>query len=175
MYNTQLRIVTFTFLTAALLVAGCKKDSENTEQEQITKVIVHLTGTNGSVFNEEFEAEDTDGDGLWNTIAILDIPANTSFSAHIHAVDGTTELDDEIEAESNDHLFTYAVTGANLIVSDLTPDSNGKPFGIESTWMSGAASTGTVRIRLHHEPTDKTAADPGGEIDLEVLFPVVVQ
>lgn len=165
----------FAVLTGALLVSGCKKDDEGTEQEQITKVIVHLTGANGSVFNQEFEAKDPEGDGVWNTIPILNIPANTVFNTHIHVYDGADEIDGEIEAEGVDHLFTYNVTGANLTVSNLNLDSNGDPLGIESTWMSGIASSGQVRIQLHHEPTDKSAADPGGEIDFEVVFPVQVQ
>lgn len=168
-------LLTLAVCSGALLVSGCKKDEKGTEQEQITKVVVHLTGANGSVFNQEFEAEDPEGDGVWNTIAILSIPANTVFDAHIHVYDGADEIDGEIEAEGADHLFTYAVTGANLTVSDLNPDSNGDPLGIESTWMSGLTSSGQVRIRLHHEPTDKIAADPGGEIDFEVTFPVQVQ
>ncbi len=178
MKNTKLHISAFLILvsaTASLFIAGCEKDDEGTQQEQITKVVVHLTSANGTLFNEEFEAEDSDGDGVWNTIPSLDIPANTVFNVHIHVYDGADEIDDEIGAESNDHLFTYTVTGANLVVSDLNPDSNGAPLGIDSKWTTAAASAGTVQIKLHHEPTDKNAADPGGEVDFEVTFPVVVQ
>jgi PBP1b-binding outer membrane lipoprotein LpoB len=162
-------------VAGALFTPGCKKDDDGTEQEQINKVIVHLTGANGSLFNKEFEAQDPDGDGTWNTIQMIDIPAGTTFDTHIHVVDGTEEIDDEIEAESNDHLFTYSVTGANLVVTELNEDAAGNPFGMDSKWISGAASTGSIRIRLHHEPTNKNAADPGGEIDFEVSFPVTIQ
>ena len=178
MNNTKLRFSTLPVLVivlAALFIAGCKKDDEGTLQEQITKVIVHLTGANGSLFDEKFEAEDTDFDGLWNTIASIDIPANTVFDVHIHVYDGADAIDDEIEAESNDHLFTYTVTGANVVISDLNPDGNGAPFGIDSKWTTVAASVGTVQIKLHHEPTDKNAADPGGEVDFDVTFPASVQ
>lgn len=178
MNNTKLHISTLLVLIATIasfFTAGCKKDDEGTQQEQITKVIVHLTTINGTLFNEEFEAEDTDGDGVWNTIPSIDIPANTEFNVHIHVYDGSDEIDDEIEAESNDHLFTYTVTGANLVVSDRNPDNNGAPLGIDSKWTTAAASAGTVQIKLHHEPTDKNAADPGGEVDFDVTFPVSVQ
>ncbi|MCE7921703.1 MAG: hypothetical protein DYG98_01485 [Haliscomenobacteraceae bacterium CHB4] len=177
MFNTKLHFPNLLLLLAAsitLLFSACKKD-EATEQELITKVVVHLTGTGSSLFNEEFEAEDPDGDGVWNTIPSLDIPANTVFDVHIHVYDSNEEIDDEIEAESNEHLFTYKVTGANLTVGDLSTDDNGAPFGIDSRWTSATASAGTVRIQLIHEPIDKNAADPGGEVDFEVTFPVQIQ
>jgi len=178
MFNTKLRIQNLLLLLAAsltLFIAGCDKDDEGTEQELITKVIVHLTGTGGSTFDEEFEAEDPDGDGVWNTIPSLDIPANTTFNVHIHVYDGDEEIDAEIEEESNEHLFIYKVTGANLTIGDLNTDGNGEPFGIDSKWTTGAASTGAVQIQLVHEPTDKNALDPGGEVDFDVTLPVRIQ
>jgi hypothetical protein len=178
MFNTKMRVQILLLLVAAttsLFTAGCDEDDDPTEQELITKVVVHLTGTNGSTFNQEFEAEDPEGDGIWNNIPSLNIPANTAFNVHVHVYDGATEIDGEIEAENTAHLFTYKVTGANLVVSDLNTDNDGKPFGIDSKWVSAASSTGTVRIQLIHEPTDKNAVDPGGEVDFEVTFPVTIQ
>ena len=178
MFKSKLRIQNLLLLVAASVIyfiAGCKKDDTGTEQEQITKVVVHLTGVGGSTFDEEFEAEDPDGDGVWNTIPSLDIPANTVFDVHIHVYDGAEEMDDEIEAESTEHLFVYKVTGANLTIGDLSTDGNGEPFGIDSKWTTAGASTGNVRIQLIHEPTDKNTADPGGEVDFEVTFLVEVQ
>lgn len=162
-------------LTTSLFTVGCDKGDDPTPQELITKVVVHLTGTNGSTFNQEFEAEDPEGDGIWNNIPSITIPASTTFDVHIHVYDGATEIDGEIEDESTAHLFVYKITGANLVVSDLNPDTEGQPLGIDSKWVSTASSTGTVRIQLIHEPTDKNAADPGGEVDFEVTFPVVIQ
>ncbi len=161
-------------ITAALFTASCKKDDNNTEEELITKVEVHLVGV-GSSFDKNFEAEDPDGDGIWNTIPSVDIPANTVFNVQVHVYDGDQEINDEIAAEKNDHLFTYQVTGANLTVSDRDLDNDGKPFGLGSKWTTGATSTGNLQIKLHHEPTDKNAADPGGEIDFDVTFLVKVQ
>ncbi|GAB4500336.1 MAG: hypothetical protein OHK0019_38560 [Saprospiraceae bacterium] len=178
MFNTKLRLQNLLLLLAAsltLFTAGCDKDDDGTEQELITKVVVHLTGTGSSLFNQEFEAEDTDGDGVWDNIASLDIPANTTFDVHVHVYDGDEEIDAEIIDEKDEHLFVYKVTGANLVISDLNTDNNGEPFGIDSKWTSAAASTGTVQIQLIHEPTDKNAADPGGEVDLDVTFPVKIQ
>ncbi|MBP6812593.1 MAG: hypothetical protein KA138_13790 [Saprospiraceae bacterium] len=180
MYNTKFRIQTMLLLvaaTATLFVAGCKKDKA-TESEVITKVVVHLTGI-GNSFDTEFEAIDADGDGIFNTIDEIQLPVNTSFNCHIHVYDETktpaADITEEIEAENTAHLFVFKTTLPGLIIEDLNTDDNGKPFGLESTWSTVLAGTGSVQIALHHDPTDKTAADPGGDVDFEVTFPVKVQ
>lgn len=163
-------------LGTAVLIGGCKKDEE-TEQENITKIIVHLTAAG---FDKEFEWADRDGAG--GNAPVIDtivVPANTQFDAHLHVYDESkspvVDLSEEIEGESTAHLFVYKSSVTGLSVSDLDKDSNGNPFGIESVWSTGAAGTGSVRITLHHEPTDKNAAEPGGEVDFDVTFPVKVQ
>ncbi|HNG90460.1 MAG TPA: hypothetical protein PK858_09650, partial [Saprospiraceae bacterium] len=125
----------------------------------------------------EFKWEDADGDG-GNAPTIEDIilAPNTVYTAYLHVYDGSKEINDEIEAESNSHLFTFTVTGANVNIGALTKDGNGQPFGIGSTWTTGVASIGSVNIKLYHEPTDKNnTASPGGEIDLDITMPLKVQ
>jgi hypothetical protein len=160
------------------IITGCKKD-QATEQENITKIVVHLTGI-GNSFDQEFEWEDRDGDG--GTAPVIDtiaIPANTQFNVHLHVYDESkspvVDVSDEIEAENTAHLFVFKSTTAGLTISDLNTDNNGKPFGLDSKWTTTGAGNGAVQISLHHEPTDKTAAEPGGEIDFDVTFPVKVK
>lgn len=174
-HNTKIAMRNFLFvlLAAGLFVAGCK-DDDITIEENITKVEVQITG--GGI-DKKFAWEDADGDGgNAPTIETITLLPNVAYSAHIHVYDGATEINDEIEGESNDHLFTFTVTGANLTVSELNTDANGAPFGLESRWTSAASSTGTVNIKLYHEPTDKSnAANPGGDVDFDVTFPVQIQ
>lgn len=169
-----LRIFLLVLLTAGLFTVGCKDGGDDTIEENITKVEVHLVG--GGI-NKEFKWEDADGDG-GNAPSIEDIVIlpNVTYTAHIHVYDGANEITSEIEDEKNDHLFTFTATGANLTFSDLSTDGDGKPFGLDSKWVSGAASTGSVNIKLYHEPTDKTnAAAPGGDLDFDIVFPVKIQ
>ncbi|MEY3194219.1 MAG: hypothetical protein RIQ78_316 [Bacteroidota bacterium] len=180
MNNTRFRLPTLLLLLAAttsVFTTACKKDKA-TENEVITKVVVHLTGT-GSSFDTEFEAEDADGDGVFNTIDSIKIPINTVFNSRIHVYDETkspvVDISEEIEVENTAHLFIIQSFVAGLLISNLNTDDNGAPFGLESTWTTTDASTGSVQIRLYHEPTDKTAADPGGDVDFDIVFPVKVQ
>jgi hypothetical protein len=170
----------FIFLALAgmlLFANACKKDPQ-TAEENITTIEVHITGAG---FDKKFFWNDTDGDGVANTIDSIVIPPNVSnLKGHLHVYDRsvTPEIDitEEIEEENKEHLFVYNVNLSNLVIKDLNTDADGKPFGITSVWATQAAGTGTVNIKLYHEPTDKNnAANPGGEVDFDVTFPVVIR
>ncbi len=84
---------------------------------------------------------------------------------------------EEVEEENTQHLLVYSIlVGLNLNIVAADTDTNGKPFRLETTWTTGSASTGSVKVTLRHEP-DKDAADPDvtGEVDAEVVFPVKIQ
>ncbi len=182
MSNTKItfRTLFFTCLISGLTVTGCKKDPE-TVQENITRIEIHLTGANG--FDRKFEWSDPDGGDASNaTVETIVIPASAgaTIQCYLHVYDDTKtpgeDLTDEIEAESADHLFVFNVTGASIGVAYDDTDSNGKSLGIQTLWTKGAASTGSVNIKLYHEPTDKDNLNaPGGEVDFDVSFPVTVQ
>ncbi|MFN0036221.1 MAG: hypothetical protein ACKVUS_14250 [Saprospiraceae bacterium] len=156
----------------ALAFASCKKDKA-TELENITKIVVQLSAPG---FDEAFEANETNGDGVWDSIDEIVLPALTGdITCQLHVFDGTTDLTGEIKAESAAHIFTFKVSGADLGVKPNDADTNGKPFNLETLWDAGDVSAGSVQIKLHHEPTDKTATDPGGEVDFDVTFVVKVQ
>jgi hypothetical protein len=176
--KNQFKSIYFMALLVILSVFSCKKEEE-TEQENLTRIEVHLVGINGSSFNKEFEWKDTNADKIADAIDTISIPANTSFKVHVHVYDDTktpsVEVSDEIEAESNVHLFIFKPNTNGLTISDLSKDAAGQPFGIDSVWKTTAAANGSVRILLHHEPTDKNSATPGGEVDFDVSFPVKVE
>ncbi|MFN0215975.1 MAG: hypothetical protein ACKVT2_17075 [Saprospiraceae bacterium] len=160
------------FTVAASVFTSCKKDN-NTESENITKVVVHLTAPG---FDQEFEVVETNGDGVWDSYDEIILPSLTGdINCELHLYDGAEELNAEIESESNAHLFTFKVSGADLNIKPNDSDGNGKPFNLNTLWDAGDASNGSVQIKLHHEPSDKTANEPGGEIDLDVTFVVKIQ
>jgi hypothetical protein len=178
MKKTSTLLALMALSLTALTFTACDKDEE-TAEENITTIEVHLTGANG--LDQKFFWNDTDGDGAANTIDTIQLDATlNNVQAHIHVYDRsvTPELDitEEIEEEGVDHLITYTVSGAALTIANLNTDANGAPLGITSTWATGAAGKGSLNIRLFHEPTDKTnAANPGGSVDFDVTFPVVVR
>lgn len=168
--------ISLAIVSAALTFASCKKD-DKTESENITKVVVHLTAPG---FDQEFEAKETNGDGIWDSIDEIVLPALTGdLTCRIHVYDETqtpvADLTEEIKAESNAHIFTFKVTGADLQIRSNDMDAAGNPFNLETLWDAGDVSNGTVQIKLFHDPSDKNAVDPGGEVDFDLSFPVKIQ
>ena len=87
----------FKVFTAAMMIAfsllfvACDKhDHDETEQENITRIIVQLKGTNGAIFDKEFTWKDANFDKVPDSIDTIAIPANTVFVAVIKVFDDTT-------------------------------------------------------------------------------------
>lgn len=183
MYHTKFQPTILLLLIAAIasvFTIGCKDNTVVTQEELITRVHVHLTSIASNTFDQEFEAKDPDGDGIFNTIDEIVIPAGASYNCHLQVYDDSkTPVEDittEIEAENTAHLFTFKPNITGLAINNLNKDTNGAPFGLESVWTTAnVAGSGTIQIKLIHEPTDKNATDPGGDTDFEVTFPVKIQ
>lgn len=164
---------------AALTFSSCK-DEEEPETELITTVGVLLSGPG---FNQSFYWNDLDGDGgNAPTIDTIRIPALTgNIECRLDILDrsASPEVDiaTEILAESDAHVFTYAASNLDgLMIGDFDLDGNGAPLRFNSVWETGQPRNGTLTITLYHEPTDKSnAANPGGEVDFQVTFPVVIE
>ncbi|MBL7808423.1 MAG: hypothetical protein JNN28_11425 [Saprospiraceae bacterium] len=158
-------------------MTGCDKQDQ-TSEENITRVELQFQG-NG--FSQAVVALETNGDGIWDGTGEISLPANSGpVFCEVFVYDETqnpkADLTAEIIEESADHLFTYEVTGANVAITGLDTDSNGGPLGRNTNWETGAASTGTIRVKLHHEPTNKSnASDPGGDVDFDITFPIKIQ
>jgi hypothetical protein len=83
-----------------------------------------------------------------------------------------------VEEENTAHRFYYEPgAGSNITVSNLDNDDDGMPLGITSTWTTGAAATGSIKVTLRHypgTPPDKQAVDPVNSpksgTDVEVTF-----
>ncbi len=169
-------IVFLAFLSIAAV--GCDKH-DHSESEVITTVQVKLTGTG---ISKTFTWNDADGDGgNAPVIESIELPANAAnIACEITVLDRSVtpenNITTEIVAESNDHLFTYTVDKANLTVAYDDKDGNGKNFGLKTKWTTAAASTGTLNIKLFHEPSNKdNTSAPGGDEDFNIVFPVVVK
>jgi hypothetical protein len=186
----------FLGLFAASLTA-CKKDQEDTpsptptptpvnEEELITTLILTFTdaATPANVYEMRFT--DVDGDGGNAPVITGDtLPAGTTLQLALRVLDesGATpeEITEEIQVEDEEHQFFFE-TDADMQIAYNDADADGNPVGLSNTVTTDAASTGSLRVTLIHEPV-KTAAgvsaglieNAGGETDIEVVFPVVIQ
>jgi hypothetical protein len=191
--NNQLKYIGLALLLTPVL-PSCKNEDDEpipppppvNEEELITTVTLHFHSAN-DVEHKHFEFTDLDGDGGNAPVIHADtLSADSVYSVTVVIMDESTnppvDLTTEIESEGDVHQFFYQASGASVTVAYSDTDVNGKPIGLATTWTVGGAGVGTMMVTLRHEP-DKDAAgvsngditNAGGETDIEVNFPLVVE
>lgn len=170
---------------SALLFAGCrKKDSgpEN-EGELITTINLKFTPAAGGA-TQTFTFRDVDGEGgaAPTSFDEIRLATATAYRLQIELLDESKtpaeDISKEVEEEGDEHQF-YFVPGGGiaLTINNLDTDANGLSLGLNSTWTTTTAGTGTVLVVLKHKPGIKAAGDliTVGESDIELTWPIRVQ
>lgn len=180
--------VSLMLLASVFLFPSCKKDADKSnEEELITTLTMTWTPVGGGV-PVVFTFRDLDGDG-GNPPVITTAPlaANAEYDVDITLLDETRSpagnITEEVEEEGDEHQFFFQVTaGLNLSFSYLDSDKNGAPLGLKTRMITGDAGSGTLRVILRHDLNKGGAGVPqgditnaGGETDIQVDFPVVIQ
>lgn len=189
MLNTKISLkspfllLSFFALTILTVFSACEKDDDDgpdNEEELITRVSLLFTDNTGATYT--FEASDPEGDGLTpDEIDEVQLPANTDLTLAVSfwndaASGGPENITIEVAEESLAHLICFEVSGAMAKPIITDKDEAGDPLGILSSFTTGTAGSGTLEVRLKHEP-DKAATSPctTGETDVEVTFDVSIQ
>jgi len=176
------------FSAAVLLLSSCKKDDgEHHDEEVITTLRLTFTPVGGGAA-VTFQYDDPDGPGGANpTKDEIVLAPNKSYTVVAQFLNKTenpvADLTAEIITEGQSHRIYYTPSaGSNITVSGLSTDTNGLPLGITSTWTTGAAATGTMKVTLRHyagNPPNKAENDPvnstKSSTDLEVDFNTRIQ
>lgn len=154
-------------------------DDHDHDEELITTVTYTLTNGNDVV---TLTYQDLDGEGGNDGTYTVSGPltANTTYTGEIELLNETESpaenITDEIKIEADEHEFFYTNTAGLTITKTDTDGTN--PLGVETSVVSGGASTGSLTVVLKHEPTkpnDGTAASAGGSTDVEITFDLTVQ
>jgi hypothetical protein len=177
------------FGASALLLSSCEKDDDGEENEEEVITTMQLTFVPvGSGATVTYKFDDPDGPG--GAVATKDqivLAPNKTYNVTLQLLNKTVtpaaDITSEVAAEGQAHRFYYAPSGgSNITVSGLNNDAGGIPLGITSTWTTGAAATGTIRVVLRHypgNPPNKAAADDvdnsKSSTDVEVVFDTRVQ
>ena len=177
----------FIVLSACLftiMLAGCSDDQEAiNEKEVITTISVMLTPKTGGATPIVLGWDDANLDAVVDAAEITmsgGLKINTAYAADIQVANKSAsseiDIDEEILEEAEDHLFCFTVTGVALTIQVDDEDRNGLPVGLETTWTTTTASTGTVTIILRHQPNLKTGDCPGsGDTDVSITFNIQVE
>jgi len=186
--KTTLIKTTMVFLFATTLLSACKKDEvEGNDEEVITTLQLSFVPVGGGA-TLSYQYDDADGPGgnaPTQDVIILS-PAKT-YNVTLQLLNKTANpvenVTAEVEDEAEAHRFYYTpAAGSNITVASLNNDANGIPLGITSTWTTGAAANGKVKITLRHYPAvppNKAAGDmvndPKSGTDIEVEFVTKIQ
>ena len=164
----------------SIWMTACEKDkdaSPDNEQELITTIRLTITGGGAT---QTFNAADKDGaGGLAPVIDQVNLKPNTDYTLSVQFLDESKtpagNITAEVETESDAHLICYAASGAMPLPAVTDKDKNNKPLGLKSSFKTGAAGTGSLKVTLKHE-ADKNNATPcsTGETDAEATFSVSV-
>ncbi len=194
--------ITTIILTAGIFVA-CESDDDDDNdggnpQELITDVEITLTNPDTQT-SQTFTFSDPDGPGgnapTIDTIVLNTGGENTIYNAAVRVLDASdpNDVEDisiEVFNEGDEHQFFYipnaeADTALTVTYDPSAPaDVNGNPIGLRSQWVTfGATPTGSnIRVVLRHEPNKGAAGvslgditNAGGESDVDVVFPLIVQ
>jgi hypothetical protein len=178
----------FILLAGALTFVSCEKDDPEipNEEELITTVAVTFTG-GGQIIT--LTSRDLDGDGP-NAPVITQTGGNfqnsTTYSGSVlflnELENPVEDITEEVAEEAEDHQVFYQITNnlGTFVYSDL--DADGKPIGLIFNFTTSNSGTGQIQVTLRHLP-NKSAngvangeiTNAGGETDVQVTFPVVIQ
>lgn len=183
----NLQVVAFAFLTV-LFTSSCSNydNPPVNEEELITTVAVTFTG-GGQIIT--LTSRDLDGDGP-NSPVITQTGGNfvngTTYAGTVSFLNElenpAEDITEEVAEEGEEHQVFYQITNNLGAFVYTDADADGNPIGLAFTYTSPNSGTGSLVVTLKHEPNKSAAgvssgniANAGGETDVEVMFPIVVQ
>ena len=190
----KLNYLLYAVLTLFIFTA-CEEDEaapeEENEMEVFTDVKLVFTPTGGGAAVEA-AAQDPDGAGVQElqVLGAINLAANTSYTLTMvieNCLESPCELmNEEIEEEDDEHQFFFAFTNdaftspvgngnldnASDPINYNDSDVNGNSLGLNTSWTTGSASTGTFTVQLQHQPDVKTATSGStdGDTDFALTF-----
>ena len=190
----KLNYLLYAVLTLFIFTA-CEEDEaapeEENEVEVFTDVKLVFTPAGGGAAVEA-AAQDPDGAGVQElqVLGAINLAANTSYTLTMvieNCLESPCELmNEEIEEEDEEHQFFFAFSddaftspaGNGNVDSASDPlnyndvDNNGNSIGLNTSWTTGVASSGTFTVRLQHQPDVKTATSGAtdGDTDFALTF-----
>lgn len=175
--------IIFLFAVTTTSIMGCKPSTppDPNEEELITTVLINLRDSSGVEANKSFMYKDSDGDGgaaptVFDTIRLTN---NKTYFADLYFLDDSKQpadtISNEIVAEADEHLICYTASGVTMPIQLLDKDANNLPLGLKSTWRAGAASSGSLRLVLKHQPGNKNGSCEPGSSDVDLTFQLRVE
>ncbi|HET8573693.1 MAG TPA: hypothetical protein VFL76_07465 [Edaphocola sp.] len=114
--------------------------------------------------------------------AFLDLKANATYNVQLQFWDESKtpaeDITPEIKERANYHLICFTPQGGlNLTVNRTDHDGNNPPLpvGLQDNFVTGAASSGDLNVKLRHQPNVKDGTCDPGSTDADVDFQINIQ
>ena len=158
-----------------LIFSYCSKDDnpvEVNEAETFTRVVLKV-GADTYTYN------------VGEAVPEVKLDSNKSYSVSLEFYDASDPADIEnmtleVIEEADEHFIFYEVAGVSVDISSNSSDvigANSTGINLSTDWKTATSGSGTIRVSLIHQPTSitgTTRASLGGETDIEVNWPVVI-
>ena len=201
MRKVKFQLLAFLFGALSVSFTSCNSDDpeKENEGEVITDVTLKFTEVNqaGTAIGTPFEvkASDSNGVGLGNnlTIETINLVRGKRYQMEISLFNSieNEDITKEVKEEGDEHQFFFlgtAVVGSPLMTYTYDDqDKNGNPIGLKGFVQvveNPSFNNARLRVILRHDlnkafpgannPNFQNFANAGGETDLDVEFPVVI-
>jgi hypothetical protein len=198
MKNYRFTYLLFALLAMALSFSSCKSDDPEPENEGevITDVTLKFTELNsaGAPVGTPLEFSATDPDGLelgaGPTIETITLGRGKTYLMEIFLFNSieNEDITEEIEEEKEEHQFFFlgsAFTGTAIMTYVYDDeDIDGNPVGLRGIVNTIGFNNAQMRVVLRHDlnknfngannPHWENFVQAGGETDLDITFPVVL-
>ncbi|MFA9189404.1 type 1 periplasmic binding fold superfamily protein [Flavobacterium magnesitis] len=181
-------------LVAALTFSSCSNDNDTPEPvvegELITTVIATYTPVGGgTAITMQFRDLDGVGGNPPVITASDNFKSNTTYNGALQfkneLANPAEDITEEILELDLEHQAFYQTTGTinpfTYGTASSNFDTNGKPVGLQSVFVTTGAASGTLTITLRHNPTKSEPnvsngdiTNAGGSTDIQVTFPITV-
>ncbi len=174
------------FMTLFAIACSDVKDphSHDAEEEVITRVVLTLSDSTGTLQEFTWTDPENDGDPVVDELVFsLSETYDVEISFWNDLSDPSEEITPEIIDEAEEHqVFTLVPDFMAVQVMDF--DGNGLDLGLEQEWTFSAVGSDTISIGLRHmpdqdgEPVKTEGLDVDnlpGEWDTLVDFPITVE
>jgi hypothetical protein len=186
--NRKSMNLTWAVLMAGLFMTACEKDTEEENMEEVitTMKLTFVPVGGGATVSYQFDDPDGPGGTAPTQDEIILAPSKT-YNVKVELFNKTVtpaeDITEEVKEEADAHRFYYETSpGSSITIAGFDNDPNGVPVGITSTWTTGVAANGSLKVTLRHYPAvppNKAAADlvnsSKSNTDIEVIFTTKVQ
>ncbi len=169
------------------LMTACSDDKDpqpvNDEEEITTLRMTFTPQSGGNAVTLEWKDLDGAG-GNAPIITAGTLQANTSYSASLELLNEleNESITAEIQEEDDEHQFFFTYGNLFTAFNYADTDGNNLPVGLQTSWTTGAPTSGTLNVILRHQPNKSAsgvaqgdATNAGGETDIEVGFQLTIQ